>query len=482
MLLLVCLLACLSLLSGLVLADLPTQNQVANAAILSTHIYKGDVAKHMKGHGEIIESREDPNIGSYLIFRHSTGHCYVVIRGSVNLLDWLTNFNVAETYDKDLETYVHSGIKKRGDLIREKIGGIVQLQKKCTRDIIFTGHSLGGAVAQYIYYKYKKDRYCPQSSLKKPLFSAYSRKLKVVMFGAPGLVGPIKELWFKQMKQDGYWYKYNSDIAPDAVKTAKFLAKNKARFTQFSFVGKYFNFKLDQVSSVRYGENSFGHKCLLGKKTGFVPNCRTYPGYSIFTSLNVGDHAMENYESSILSNGYGKEDYVRSSRDENSTDSNFTLCMDVSKYNLTDAFEDSAYYEELSNSSNYIIARLLDNEKEVEYSVCDEKGFSLLQCDSQCNCHEVTKNNRPNTISFCSSNEQEGSFSCLVDGVEMPVDYTEAFTVQSETKIGNYYLMDYLCHGEIYRRGNYILEVSHAFSSKVSVFAIVLSLFLSFLI
>jgi len=488
------LLVCLSLLLGLVLAKPPTQNEVANAAILSKHIYDGDVAQHMKGNGEVIESHNDPYHGSYLIFKHNTGHCYVVMRGTDNkdfpdnILDWLTNLNTAETYDKDLDTYVQSGVKNRGDWTRGQIGAISQLQRRCTRDIIFTGHSLGGAVAQYLYYKYKKDAYYRDKALGQHVtLVSKSRKLKVVMFGTPGFIGPIKGTWFKQCKQDGYWYKYKKDIVPDVVKTAKLLGISTSVYrsmmlTQLSPLRKYLNFKLDQIVSVSYGANTFGHKCLLSEDTGFVPNCNNYRGYNIFDSYSVADHAPENYESSILSNGFGEEDYVRSSREENSTDSNFTLCMDVSKYNMTVLFEDSVYYEELSNSSNYIIARLLDNEEEVEYSVCGESGFSLLQCDSQCNCHEVTKNNRPNTISFCSSGEQEGSFTCLVDGVEMAVDYTEAFMVQSETKIGNYYLMDYLCHDEIHQRGNYIPEMSHAFSSRLSGFAIVLSLFLSFLI
>ena len=48
-----------------------------------------------------------------------------------------------------------------------------------------------------------------------------------------------------------------------------------------------------------------------------------------------------------------------------------------------------------TNDSSYIIKRLIDNEKELEYALGNDKKFVLKQCDGRCQCHEITKNDIP---------------------------------------------------------------------------------------
>ncbi len=44
---------------------------------------------------------------------------------------------------------------------------------------------------------------------------------------------------------------------------------------------------------------------------------------------------------------------------------------------------------------------------------------------------------------------------CLIDGIPKIVELTDLFSIMGQTKIDNYYLMDYYCLNETYQRGNY---------------------------
>lgn len=45
--------------------------------------------------------------------------------------------------------------------------------------------------------------------------------------------------------------------------------------------------------------------------------------------------------------------------------------------------------------------------------------------------------------------------NCLIDGISKQIRLKSFFGLTVETKIDDYYLMDYFCMNETYRRGNY---------------------------
>ena len=135
--------------------------------------------------------------------------------------------------------------------------------------------------------------------------------------------------------------------------------------------------------------------------------------------------------------------------------------------------EDSAIYIRNDNSS-YIIKRILDNHKEYEYDMCIDNKFAIKQCDAKCNCHEVTKNDRPKEITQCSSNQLDSVMFCLVDGVNREIEIKEYYSLVAQTKIGDCYLIDYFCNNKTFSRGNY--NSSHSTQSFIKNSSIILIL------
>ena len=127
----------------------PTQNQDADAAWLSHKIYEGAHALN-SNYGCVIKTDN----WRYAIWKHyRTKECYVVIRGT-NVFDFsdiLADLNVKEYFDNEISVGVHNGVRLRTEYIMDDIGDKL---KECKRDIIITGHSLGGAVSHYLFLKY----------------------------------------------------------------------------------------------------------------------------------------------------------------------------------------------------------------------------------------------------------------------------------------------------------------------------------------
>ena len=128
--------------------------------------------------------------------------------------------------------------------------------------------------------------------------------------------------------------------------------------------------------------------------------------------------------------------------------------FEVERYNLVGKFQDVVLYLK-NDDSSYMVKRILDNEKEYEYAICGDTGFVLKQCDGKCNCHEVVKNDRPKDITLCSSYQLDSAMSCLIDEKIKKVYMSSYFSLIGQTKIDDYYLMDYFCKNKTYQRGNY---------------------------
>lgn len=76
----------------------------------------------------------------------------VVIRGTTSLADWLNNLDVSFTNSAWGE--VHSGFKACAEEVMKEIGSMLFKAKVGGKQIIFTGHSLGGAVATQLFADY----------------------------------------------------------------------------------------------------------------------------------------------------------------------------------------------------------------------------------------------------------------------------------------------------------------------------------------
>lgn len=474
------------------LALRPTHNQVVHSAELSEKIYTG--AMNMgKTDGEVIKYANENTLekDSYAIWKKKdTGDCYVVVRGTrvymklewinpikalESLYDILTDLNYPEVYDSDIGAYVHNGVKLRGDWIMGHIGNT--LEEKCKSDIIFTGHSLGGAVANYIYLKFRNNF---RKNIKKTFLT--SLKMKLVMFGAPKLISSSTNPTVKNFGDNVYWYKYNSDIGNEIVSIFKGPAGtiNKIFKSTKSKDAELISNLISTLSDVHYGEYAWGKKCRLNAKSGFNALCDNYENIW-WTNGNVMDHNMQRYIKSLTYNGRGetKKNVLKKSGEENIVDIETIKCENTDGYNLTVESGELYLYEV---SQNYIAKRVLDNGKEVEYAVCGDHGFYLKQCNSKCECHIVTKNDRPKEITMCTSGDLEGPKNCYVDGEIMSVDTYFYHEIMSETKIKGNYLVDYYCHDDMYQRGNYEAPKQKAESKTASTFVTLLFVVLLMLI
>ena len=129
-------------------------------------------------------------------------------------------------------------------------------------------------------------------------------------------------------------------------------------------------------------------------------------------------------------------------------------CEEEKDYPNKIQYEDVIFLGKNDNTS-YIIKRILDNKKEYEYAICSADRFVLKQCDKNCKCHQILKNSRPKKITMCTSYQLDSSMICLVDDNPEQIELKGYFSFIGQTKIKDYYLMDYYCNGEVYQRGNY---------------------------
>ena len=79
----------------------------------------------------------------------------IVIRGSENKSNWISNLMYLKSFDKDLGIYIHLGIKKLFNAIYKDL---VEIIKNCkTFKFNFYGHSLGGSIAILLFLKLKNN-------------------------------------------------------------------------------------------------------------------------------------------------------------------------------------------------------------------------------------------------------------------------------------------------------------------------------------
>lgn len=446
----------------------PNKWQDADAVWLSNKIYEG-IDKMDTENGYVFHSHESKAYGAYAVWKQkNTGACFIVIRGTGSLSDIFDDLLVKEIYDEEIDVKVHLGVKIRTDYY---IKNIDDRLKVCTEDIIITGHSLGGAIAYYLYLLYVKRHLEDWGEKNK------ASRFKAVLFGTPSLITRSGKDYIANFDNYVNWYKYGGDCVPFIIGKVKGSILFQILSKLFTSLGiTIVEDAYNTVQGVNYGYHHPGHKYHLkhGEKKEYTFDICHFDSDSIF------DHMLLNKYVDILTkiwfetgsfyskNNNTKMDYINFLNEEKETkekenlSNNETIdidtanCEDVSDFvemvNFTNAV---LYTKNEENDFYYIIKRLLDNEKEYEYAICNNNKFILKQCNGKCECHEVTKNDRPKEITHCNSYQSENVMNCLVDGNYKEIGITEYFSVINQIKIEDYYLMDYFCLNQTYSRGNY---------------------------
>ena len=63
-------------------------------------------------YGCVIKSHQSDANGAYAIWKqYNTKECYVVIRGTKNVMDFLTDANIPDWWDNEIEVHVHNEIR-----------------------------------------------------------------------------------------------------------------------------------------------------------------------------------------------------------------------------------------------------------------------------------------------------------------------------------------------------------------------------------
>ena len=452
-----------------VISSAPTQNQDADAAWLSNKIYEG-VNTMNTDSGCVIKSHQSEKNGAYAVWKHyRTKECYVVIRGTKNFMDFLTDSNVINIYDDEIGVDVHNGVKLRGDFILRDISDGLSV---CKRDIIITGHSLGGSVSHYLFLKYVKKHYYDWGDQVK------ASRFKAVIFGAPQLTSRSNNQFLLNYENNINWYKYESDAGPELVGTIKNAIGIWAIFILFSGRIDLSAAAFATIQSVRYGNYIPGNKYnlwsngekepyryIFGKNLNFFDHVNFYQTVDAITKKGWGSENTY-YDKDDITNCL-KMDYAifldegsKSMSEGSSSSSGDEIEIDTATCEEEKDYPNKIQYEDViflgkNDNTSYIIKRILDNKKEYEYAICSADRFVLKQCDKNCKCHQILKNSRPKKITMCTSYQLDSSMICLVDDNPEQIELKGYFSFIGQTKIKDYYLMDYYCNGEVYQRGNY---------------------------
>ena len=233
----------------------PNEWQVADAAWLSYQIYNG-VDTMDTDSGYVFDSDESILYGAYAVWKQKySGDCYIVMRGTNNLNDILTDLNVKELYDSEIDARVHSGVRSRTLHI---LNNIDEKLKVCTEDIIVTGHSLGGSIAYYLYLLYVK-RHSEDWGQKEK-----ASRFKAVLLAAPALTTKSGKENIAYFDNFVHWYKYGKDGIPFIIGKVK----GSKTFLIVSLILKSIGINLaknayDIVQTVSYGYHHPGHMFLL---------------------------------------------------------------------------------------------------------------------------------------------------------------------------------------------------------------------------
>lgn len=238
------------------------------------------------------------------ILSKSNQYLFIVFRGTQEFENWAANLNFMSVHLKleNLPTKVHAGFSNSQTLLQPNLVNLIKENPE-VKTVIFTGHSLGGAIAQIMSTKFS-------SWLKQKMPNT---RFEVVTFGSPRVGDEnFAKIFTRNLKPMPLNSRQNSpnlltrfgrfvfkdDLVPTLPNLTASMAKS-ALFSRFGGDATAQNPNQNTFSSNLVNDTQYVHLCNFQRLDD--SNNISDTGYNMAVTGSVEDHSIDNYVNKLKS-------------------------------------------------------------------------------------------------------------------------------------------------------------------------------------